>query len=39
MLSLWQLNMLGLRAERWITWARRRTSAVAWIGPGAHYAE
>jgi HK97 family phage major capsid protein/HK97 family phage prohead protease len=38
MLSLWQLNMVGLRAERWITWARRRTSAVAWI-QNAKYAE
>jgi|SoiMethySBSTD1v2_1073268.scaffolds.fasta_scaffold00924_6 HK97 family phage prohead protease len=38
MLSLWQLNMLGLRAERWITWSRRRTSAVAWI-QNAKYAE
>jgi HK97 family phage major capsid protein/HK97 family phage prohead protease len=38
MISLWQLNMMGIRAERWITWLRRRTSAVAWI-QGAHYAE
>jgi HK97 family phage prohead protease len=38
MLSLWQLNMLGLKAERFITWARRRTSAVAWI-QNAKYAE
>lgn len=38
MLSLWQLNMVGLRAERWITWARRRSSAVAWI-QNAKYAE
>jgi HK97 family phage major capsid protein/HK97 family phage prohead protease len=39
MISLWQLNQVGIRAERWITWARRRSTAVAWIGPGAHYAE
>jgi HK97 family phage major capsid protein len=38
MLSLWQLNMLGLRAERWITWLRRRSTAVAWI-TNSHYAE
>lgn len=38
MLSLWQLNMLGLRAERWITWQRRRSTAVAWI-QNAKYAE
>jgi HK97 family phage major capsid protein/HK97 family phage prohead protease len=38
MLSLWQLNLLGLRAERWTTWQRRRSSAVAWI-QNAKYAE
>lgn len=38
MLSLWQLNMLGLRAERYITWQRRRSTAVAWI-QNAKYAE
>jgi HK97 family phage prohead protease len=38
MLSLWQLNQIGLKAERWITWARRRTTAVAWI-QNAKYAE
>jgi HK97 family phage major capsid protein/HK97 family phage prohead protease len=38
MLSLWQLNLLGLRAERWATWVRRRSSAVAWI-QNAKYAE
>jgi HK97 family phage major capsid protein/HK97 family phage prohead protease len=39
MISLWQVNQMAIRAERWITWQRRRTSAVAYIGPGAHYAE
>jgi HK97 family phage major capsid protein/HK97 family phage prohead protease len=29
--SLWQLNMVALRAERWINWLRRRTTAVAYI--------
>jgi HK97 family phage prohead protease len=38
MLSLWQLNQIGLKAERFITWARRRSSAVAWI-QNAKYAE
>jgi HK97 family phage major capsid protein/HK97 family phage prohead protease len=26
--SLWQANMVGLKAERWITWKRARTTAV-----------
>jgi HK97 family phage major capsid protein len=26
--SLWQANMVGLKAERWITWKRARASAV-----------
>jgi HK97 family phage major capsid protein len=38
MMSLWQQNAVGLRAERWITWARRRSTAVAWI-QNAKYAE
>lgn len=28
MVSLWQQNMVGLRAERFINWQRRRTQAV-----------
>lgn len=28
MVSLWQQNMVGLRAERFINWMRRRTQAV-----------
>jgi HK97 family phage major capsid protein len=31
LVSLWQMNMTGLRAERWINWAKRRASAVAYI--------
>jgi HK97 family phage major capsid protein/HK97 family phage prohead protease len=31
LVSLWQNNLLGLRAERYINWARRRSTAVAWI--------
>jgi hypothetical protein len=38
MQSLWQLNQIGIKAERFITWARRRSTAVAWI-QNAKYAE
>lgn len=31
MVSLWQRNLVGFRAERTINWARRRASAVAWL--------
>lgn len=31
MVSLWQSNMVGFRAERTINWARRRASAVAYL--------
>lgn len=31
MVSLWQMNMVGFRAERSINWARRRSSAVAYL--------
>ncbi len=31
LISLWQLNMTALRAERWINWKKRRTTAVAFI--------
>ena len=40
LVSLWQTNSVGLRAERTINWARRRPSAVAsltgvaWGGSG-----
>jgi HK97 family phage major capsid protein/HK97 family phage prohead protease len=30
-ISLWQQNQIGLRAERWINWAKRRSTAVAYI--------
>ena len=36
MISLWQHNMVGLRAERYINWAKRRTGAVQMI-TGAAY--
>jgi HK97 family phage major capsid protein/HK97 family phage prohead protease len=38
MISLWQLNCTGLRAERWINWLKRRSTAVAFI-QNARYAE
>lgn len=38
LVSLWQMNMTGLRAERWINWKKRRSGAVAYI-QNAKYAE
>ena len=37
-ISLWQTNQTALRAERWITWAKRRTGVVQFIDRGK-YAE
>lgn len=34
--SLWQMNLIGIRAERYINWVRRRPGSVAYI-TGAHY--
>lgn len=31
MVSLWQRNLVGFRAERTINWAKRRPSAAAWL--------
>lgn len=31
LVSLWQMNMTGIRAERWINWKKRRSTAVAFI--------
>src|SRR5690606_26145611 len=31
LVSLWQRNLVGFRAERTINWARRRSSAVAYL--------
>jgi hypothetical protein len=31
LVSLWQRNLVGFRAERTMSWARRRTSAVAYL--------
>ncbi|WP_321941648.1 phage major capsid protein [Paraburkholderia tropica] len=38
LVSLWQQNMIALRAERFINWRRRRPEAVAYI-TGANYAD
>jgi HK97 family phage major capsid protein len=35
--NLWQKNCIGIRAERWVTWKKRRTDAVQLI-TGAAYA-
>ena len=37
MVSLWQMNMVGIRAERFINWTKRRAGAVQFI-TGAAYA-
>ena len=34
--SLWQNNLVGLRAERWINWLRAKTEAVKYVS-GATY--
>lgn len=34
--SLWQRNMIGIRAERWITYKKRRSAAVAMIDTAAY---
>jgi HK97 family phage major capsid protein/HK97 family phage prohead protease len=31
LVSLWQNNLIGLRAERFINWAKRRPEAVVWL--------
>jgi HK97 family phage major capsid protein/HK97 family phage prohead protease len=36
LLSLWQHNMMAIKAERYINWAKRRAGAVAYIS-GAKY--
>lgn len=37
MISLWQRNLIGLRAERYMNWKKRRAQAVQYIS-GANYA-
>lgn len=34
--SLWQMNMVGIRAERYINWAKRRPGAVQYIDSAAY---
>jgi len=36
-LSLWQRNLVGLKAERFITWIRARTAAVTYITTASPY--
>lgn len=38
LVSLWQRNMVGVRAERWINWAKRRSGVVQYI-VGANYGD
>lgn len=35
-LSLWQRDLIGLRAERYITWLRARTAAVTYLTAAAY---
>jgi len=35
-ISMWQMNMTGLRAERWINWLKRRTGVVQFISAGLY---
>jgi HK97 family phage major capsid protein/HK97 family phage prohead protease len=34
--SLWQMNMTGVRAERWVNWLKRRSTAVGYIQNGKY---
>ncbi|WP_084581775.1 phage major capsid protein [Sphingomonas azotifigens] len=36
LISLWQMNMIGIRAERYINWGKRRAGAVQYI-TGTNY--
>lgn len=36
--SLWQMNLVGIRAERYINWAKRRAAAVHFINAAAYAA-
>jgi len=37
LVSLWQQNLVAIKAERFINWLKRRPQAVGWIS-GAKYA-
>ncbi len=36
LVSLWQMNLVGIRAERYINWAKRRPGAVQYIDSAAY---
>jgi HK97 family phage major capsid protein/HK97 family phage prohead protease len=36
LVSLWQNNLVGIRAERFVTWLARRTGVVQWIENAAY---
>jgi HK97 family phage major capsid protein/HK97 family phage prohead protease len=36
LVSLWQNNLVGIRAERFVTWLPRRTGVVQWIENAAY---
>lgn len=36
LVSLWQNNLLGLRAERFVTWKKRRSTAAQYLSPVAY---
>jgi HK97 family phage major capsid protein/HK97 family phage prohead protease len=38
LVSLWQNNLVALRAERWVNWGKRRTGAVGLISAAAYVA-
>jgi HK97 family phage major capsid protein/HK97 family phage prohead protease len=38
LVSLWQNNLVGIRAERFVTWLPRRLPVVAWIDNAAYAA-
>ena len=38
LVSLWQNNLVGIRAERFVTWLTRRTGVVQWIENAAYVA-
>lgn len=36
LVSLWQNNLLGLKAERFVTWKKRRSTAAQYLSPVAY---
>jgi hypothetical protein len=38
LVSLWQNNLVGIRAERFVNWLPRRTGVVQWIENAAYVA-